>query len=98
MHVSSPAQLIGVFVALLGLTALTVAAAEWPVGSWDVWLALSIAGVKATLVALYFMHLRYDRPVNGLMLLFSVAVLVLFLGVTLSDVLQLQPEVEAAGQ
>ncbi|MEQ9411827.1 MAG: cytochrome C oxidase subunit IV family protein [Fuerstiella sp.] len=96
-HVSSPAQLIGIFAALLALTGLTVWAATWPVGHLDVWIALSIAGVKATLVALYFMHLKYDNPTNGLLLIFSLAVVLLFLSVTLSDVRQLVPEVEAAG-
>lgn len=94
-HVSSPAQLIGIFVALLALTGLTVWASTWPVGNFDVWIALGIAGVKATLVAAYFMHLRYDHPTNTLLLIFSIATVVLFLGVTLADVEQLVPEVEA---
>jgi cytochrome c oxidase subunit 4 len=96
-HVSSPAQLIGIFIALLALTGLTVAAAEFPFGEFDVWVALGIAGVKAFLVAAYYMHLRYDKPLNTMLLLFSIVVVVLFLGVTLSDVVQLVPEVEAAG-
>ena len=96
-HVSSPQQLISIFVALLGLTALTVAASTWPVGRFDVWIALGIAGVKAFLVAAYFMHLRYDKPTNSLLLLFSVGVVILFLGVTLADVHQSEPEVQAAG-
>ena len=96
-HVSSPQQLISIFVALLGLTALTVSASTWPVGLFDVWIALGIAGVKAFLVAAYFMHLRYDKPTNSLLLLFSVGVVVLFLGVTLADVHQSEPQVQAAG-
>ena len=95
-HVSSPAQLIGIFVALLALTAITVWASTWPVGNLDVWIALSIAGVKATLVAAYFMHLRYDNATNSLLLVFSIATVVLFLAVTLLDVKELVPEVEAA--
>lgn len=94
-HVSSPAQLIGIFVTLLALTGLTVWAATWPVGHFDVWIALSIAGVKATLVAAYFMHLRYDHPTNSLLLVFSIATVVLFLGVTLVDVQELVLEVQA---
>ncbi|MFK7818804.1 MAG: cytochrome C oxidase subunit IV family protein [Planctomycetaceae bacterium] len=95
-HVSSPAQLIGIFLALLTLTGVTVLAAELPFGEFDVWVALGIAGVKAFLVAAYYMHLRYDTPLNAMLLVFSIVVVVLFLGVTLSDVLQLVPEVEAA--
>lgn len=92
-HVSSPAQLIAVFTVLLSLTALTVSASTWQVGRFDVWIALGIAGVKATLVAAYFMHLRYDKPINALMLIFSLGVVVLFLGVTLADAVQPFPVV-----
>ncbi len=97
-HVSSPAQLLGVFVGLLVLTAATIAASEFPFGDFDVWVALGIAGVKAFLVAAYFMHLRYDKPLNAMLLIFSIIVVVLFLGVTLSDTVQLVPEVEAISQ
>jgi cytochrome c oxidase subunit 4 len=96
-HVSSVGQLIGIFVALLALTGLTVAAAELNFGEFDIWVALGIAGVKAFLVATYYMHLKYDKPLNAMLLVFSIVVVVLFLGVTLSDVLQLVPEVQAAG-
>ncbi len=95
-HVSSPAQLIGVFVALLALTGLTVSAASWQLGDFDVWVSLGIAGLKATLVAAYYMHLRYDHPTNAVLLIFSVFVVVLFLGLTLSDTLRLAPELDAA--
>ena len=97
-HVSSPAQLIGIFVALLALTGLTVMAAEIPFGDFDVYVALGIAGVKAFLVAVYYMHLKYDKPLNAVLLVFSIVLVELFLGVTLSDVRQLAPEVEAASE
>ena len=97
-HVSSPAQLTGIFVALLALTGVTIAAAEYPFGEFDVWVALGVAGVKAFLVAAYFMHLRYDKPLNSVLLVFSIVVVVLFLGVTLSDTVQLIPEVEASAK
>lgn len=97
-HVSSPAQLIGIFVALLALTGLTVVAAQFPFGDFDVYVALGIAGVKAFLVAVYYMHLKYDRPLNAVLLVFSIVLVVLFLGVTLSDTRQLAPEVEAASE
>jgi len=95
-HVSSPGQLLIVFVTLLGLTALTITASTWQVGELEIWIALGIAGMKAILVAAYFMHLRYDKPTNALMLIFSVGVVVLFIGVTLADSIELAPEVDAA--
>lgn len=95
-HVSSVSQLIGIFVALLVLTGITIAASRFNFGEFDVWVALGIAGVKAFLVAAYYMHLRYDHPLHTALLVFSVLIVVLFLGVSLSDVLELLPEVEAA--
>lgn len=95
-HVSSPAQLLIVFCSLIALTGVTVWASNLAVGDFEVWIALGIAGCKAILVAAFFMHLRYDQPTNAALLAMSVLVVVLFLGLTLSDTLQLMPEVEAA--
>ena len=55
--------LLTVFVVLLLLTFMTVAATWFDFGGWALVIALGIATVKASLVALYFMHLRYDQPV-----------------------------------
>ena len=57
-----------VYLALLALLALTVTAAYLPLGSLGVVIALTIAVVKALLVMLYFMHLRYS---NRLIWLFA---------------------------
>ena len=53
---------IAVFVALAICTVLTVAAANQEFGgSWNIVVALSIAAVKASLVAAIFMHLKWER-------------------------------------
>ena len=49
-----------------GPTVATVAATWVDLGGWNLWIALGIATVKASLVALYFMHLRYDNPFYAL--------------------------------
>jgi cytochrome c oxidase subunit 4 len=49
-----------IFVALLLLTATTVWVGFAPLGAWHAPAALGIAAVKATLVALYFMHLIHS--------------------------------------
>ena len=54
---------------------------------------MAIATVKASLVALYFMHLRYDNPFNGLILIAGLGILALFLGLVLLDTYQYQPDV-----
>ena len=45
---------------LLVLTAVTVAVSFLNLGLWNAAVALGIASLKATLVALYFMHLRRE--------------------------------------
>ena len=48
--------------ALLAFTAITVFVAQFDFGSVNVVVALTVATIKATLVALIFMHLRWDKP------------------------------------
>ncbi|MBX9789007.1 MAG: cytochrome C oxidase subunit IV family protein [Pirellulales bacterium] len=48
---------VTIFVALLVLTAATVAASNVPLGRWHIPVAISIAVIKALLVLLFFMHL-----------------------------------------
>jgi cytochrome c oxidase subunit IV len=55
-------SLAAAYASLLGLTALTVAAAFQDLGGLNLPLALAIAGAKACLVALSFMHLRNESP------------------------------------
>ena len=92
-HVMSPQMLLGVFGWLLLLTALTVGLAQVPLGAWEIWISLGIATVKAGLVALYFMHLRYDAPLNGAIFVFSLVFVALFLGFTLMDANEYFPDV-----
>ncbi len=70
-----------ILVVLLILTAITVSASYIQFGSGliNVIVALTIATIKATLVALFFMHLLHDKPMNALILVGSF----LFLGIFL---------------
>lgn len=83
--------LFGVFVILLLLTFATVAVTWVDLGGLNVWVALIVAVVKAAFVGLYFMHLRYDNPFNGLILVFSLAFVALFIGFALIDSIEYQP-------
>jgi cytochrome c oxidase subunit IV len=49
-----------VFTVLLILTVVTTAVAFVNLGPWNIAVALAIAFAKATLVGLYFMHLRHS--------------------------------------
>jgi cytochrome c oxidase subunit 4 len=55
-----------VYAALLVLAGATTAVAYVDLGAWNVAVALAIAGAKAVLVALYFMHLRTSPRVAWL--------------------------------
>lgn len=70
---------------LLVLTALTVGAAYIDFGAGNVVIALTIASIKASLVALFFMHLRYDKPVNAIIAMCGFLFLGIFLMFTLID-------------
>ena len=84
-HVMPKWMLIAVFVALLALTMATVYFAGFELGSYEVLVAMAIATVKAALVATFFMHLKYDNPLNAAILLFSLIFVGLFLGLTILD-------------
>ena len=75
-----------VFGALLLLTGLTVFAAFHHLGDpWNDVVALSIAVTKATLVVLFFMHVKYSTAMVRLTVLAALFFLVTLLGITWSD-------------
>jgi cytochrome c oxidase subunit 4 len=84
-HPVSPRLLVAVFAALMVLTFITIAATWVDIGVWNVWLALLIAVVKAGLVAMYFMHLRWDNPFNGIVLIASLFFVALLIGSVVLD-------------
>ena len=77
----------GILAALLVLTFITVGASYVQFGSGflNVIIAIGIASIKASLVALFFMHLRHDKPINAIIFLVSVFFLGLFLISTYTD-------------
>ena len=85
IHVVPMSLLVGVFVALLLLTVVTVGAVYVEAGDLNVWIALGIAVVKAALVALYFMHLRWDSPFNGMILITSLLFVAIFVAFAITD-------------
>lgn len=86
VHIVPPWLLIAVFAALLVLTFITVGVTQFDFGrTVNVWLALGIAVAKATLVALFFMHLRWDSPFNGLVCVVAMFFVALFIGITMLD-------------
>jgi cytochrome c oxidase subunit IV len=76
-----------VWAVLLILTGLTVTAAQFHFGALNIWIALGIATLKASLVIAMFMHMKYEQPLFKLALLSALAILAIFVGMTFFDVL-----------
>ena len=74
-----------VAIALFALMAATILVAQLHLGSLSLVFALAIAGAKALLVALFFMHLRHGSPVSRLFAGAGLFWLAILLGFTLGD-------------
>ena len=59
-HVVPPSVYLMVFATLLFFTILTIYAADWDMGLFNPIVALAIATVKAMVVVLFFMHVKYQ--------------------------------------
>jgi cytochrome c oxidase subunit 4 len=93
-HIVPMKVLAATGIALLILTAVTVWVASIDLGSINIWVALFVAAFKGSLVALFFMHLRYDRPFNGIILVASLAFVALFISFALTDTREYAPRVD----
>jgi len=93
-HVIPARVLLAVFGALMVLTFLTLAASWVDLGAWNLWIAMGIATVKASLVVLFFMHLLYDNRFNALIFVTALAFLTLFISLTLLDRVEYQPDID----
>ena len=85
VHVASVKLLLVVWIALMIGTWLTVAASNVDLGALNIWIGLGIATVKATLVALFYMHLRWDKPFNAFVFVGAFFLLFLFIGFAMMD-------------
>jgi cytochrome c oxidase subunit IV len=94
-HVTPVRLLIGVWVALMILTIVTVTATSIDLGPRiNLIIAMAIATVKAGLVVTYFMHLRWDRPFHTLVFLGSLLFVSLFISMTLFDKSEYEPDID----
>ncbi len=97
-HVVSIGLLVGIWAALMVLTGLTMVVAQIGFGKWDLWIAMAIAALKATLVVVFFMHLYWDRGINILIFVGSMLFVVLFVGISMMDTLEYKPALEPAAE
>ena len=85
-HIVQPRVYIVIFLALMVGTVLTLLAAfyDFP-GPLNAIVALTIAVVKATLVVLYFMHVRYSGRLVWLVIIAALLWLAIMFAITFSD-------------
>jgi cytochrome c oxidase subunit 4 len=90
-HVAAARVLLATGGTLLCLTLLTVLATHVDFGAnINLAVAMVIAVTKATLVILFFMHLRYDKLFHSVVFVAALLAATLFVGFTLMDTSQYQ--------
>lgn len=82
---------LAVWIALMCLTATTAWLSIYDFGQWSGVVAFTIATVKAALVVLFFMHVRYAKQKTvWMMLIAGLFWLFLLLGLSMTDYLTRQ--------
>jgi cytochrome c oxidase subunit IV len=84
-HIASVKSYVGIFLVLMVLTTVTVLVAYVNLGQLNKVVALGIASVKATLVILYFMHVKYSSRLTKLVVASGFFFLFILLGLTMVD-------------
>jgi cytochrome c oxidase subunit IV len=84
-HVTPPGVYIVIFATLLVLTAVTVGASYIEMGIFNPIVALAIGVVKATLVVLFFMGVKYSTKLTKLTVFSGLFTFLVLIGMTLAD-------------
>jgi len=84
-HIVSPKTYAIILLALLVGTATTVWASYVDLGIWNPIIALAIACTKATLVVLFFMHVKYSTRLTMLTVAAGIFMFLTLIGMTLAD-------------
>ncbi|MBP9113631.1 MAG: cytochrome C oxidase subunit IV family protein [Polyangiaceae bacterium] len=84
-HISSVKFYLGIFATLIACTVLTVALSYVHLGPLNLAVAVVIASLKATLVVMFFMHLKYDRTFNALIFVITLMFIGVFFAYTIND-------------
>ena len=84
-HIASVKSYVLIFVTLMVLTTVTVLVAYVNLGQFNKVVALGIASFKATLVVLYFMHVKYSSRLTKLVVVSGFFFLIILLGLTMAD-------------
>ena len=84
-HVLPKSIYYTIFASLMVLTAATVAVAYVNLGSFNFPVAIGIAITKATLVVLFFMHVKYSSRMTKMVVAIAIFFLLVMLGLTMTD-------------
>ena len=76
---------VTVWLALVGLTVVTVGVKYADLQHLAIFTALAIATIKAALVLMYFMHIRYEHRLFGLMIVVFLVTYGVFIGLVFVD-------------
>ena len=84
-HIVSPVIYIIIGGSLLVLTGVTVGASYLELGIFNPIVAIAIACIKAVLVVLFFMHVKYSSKLTKLTVFCGLFTFLALIGMTLSD-------------
>jgi len=85
-HIVPKRVYFAVFFALIILTLVTAYIATVDLGRWNIFVALAIAIFKASIVALFFMHVWYSTRLTKMIVMCSIFWLILLLFITMADI------------
>ena len=84
-HISPVRVYVTIWLALMGLTVITVSVSYLNMYKFTVFTAMLIATIKVTLVVLYFMHIRFEKAIYTYMILAVLATYGTFVVLTFAD-------------
>jgi cytochrome c oxidase subunit IV len=84
-HIVPKRVYLAVFAALIVLTWVTAYVSTVDLGRWNIFVALAIAIVKASLVILFFMHVKYSSRLTKMIVGAGMFWLILLLFITMAD-------------
>jgi cytochrome c oxidase subunit IV len=85
VHVVPLSLYFGIIFVLFVLTGVTVWTARMDLGAYNTLVALAIAITKATLVVLYFMHVRWSKKIVWIMVASSMLWFAILIAFTMQD-------------
>jgi cytochrome c oxidase subunit IV len=84
-HISSIQTNVAIFIALNVLLFATVGAAYLPLGNYHFLIAMALATVKAVLIVMYFMHVKYSHRLTAIICAAAFLWLGIMIALTLTD-------------